>query len=459
MNEFKLGRLGGEDRFYMIVALLGLCLCTIDAAAAPRDGAGRSAKRWQNQTYGLSILPPAGATSHQPRHRKALVQFFKKGLYTIDIYTREHAEAMDLQGFARLARQQVAQIYPDARELSERPLRVSNKGGVRFYFLIPAGQGRQSWVIGQSIVQRNSRSVVVMRLETNHRDLNEVRPEYEAMVDTFELLSAKEIQDHRQHLLDRGGTWLDKLDAKDLRDALVEEQWLRIIDHGKDIGYMVIRQLPAKEWEYEGLKVQVQSRVVVGTGAYDSEAKFFLSDSRDREFWSIKTTIRPQGHNTKKKPDVLEANSAWAETGLRAESSVARPGGGRDPHKQISVTRETPSGHEQFKWEQPREGKEYLPFLSQVEMYLMGSLIPHRESKEYGFYAYSPLTGKVSFRTDRVHPMPNGTFKIFSRVSAERPEQISHYDKSGVLIERMFPDGRRVIPATSAQVNAIWQLR
>ena len=126
----------------------------------------------------------------------------------------------------------------------------------------------------------------------------------------------------------------------------------------------------------------------------------------------------------------------------------------------ITVTREAPeTGKTRVEWEKPREKQGY--YVSQVDLYLMGKLLPH-DNIDMGFYAYAAgagRTGNLSLRTERVMYIPNSDeLIVFSRPLADQGEQISHYDSKGIMTKRLFPSTRELVSTTEKQLRAIWKI-
>src|SRR6185369_10996180 len=114
---------------------------------------------------------------------------------------------------------------------------------------------------------------------------------------------------------------------------------------------------------------------------------------------------------------------AWVETGVRSGDK-------------ITVSKQEPGSNKDFKWEKPKEG-----YLSQVEVLLLDALLPHTAATDVGFYAYYPLQGKLTFRSERVAPQPDGSCRVYSRPAPEHAEQVSYFGTDGRLQKRVLPGG------------------
>jgi hypothetical protein len=206
--------------------------------------------------------------------------------------------------------------------------------------------------------------------------------------------------------------------------------------------------------------VDVYARMHMGLRAVDSHSQNFLSHKRDYESWSIRTTVRERKEfQPGEKPATLPARpgaqapaaepkppqvteTTWLETGVR-NGDV------------ITIIRESPTGIDRFTWQKPRLG-----YISQVELFLMAPLIP-RDNQDYGFYAYYPNTGTISFRTIRaVASGEEGAgFRIYSRPAPDSPEQVSEYNAAGQLLRRALAEGRDVVPTTREELAKLWNVK
>ncbi|HCD32326.1 MAG TPA: hypothetical protein DER01_07945, partial [Phycisphaerales bacterium] len=75
----------------------------------------------------------------------------------------------------------------------------------------------------------------------------------------------------------------------------------------------------------------------------------------------------------------------------------------------------------------------------------------------WGFYAYHPNSGRISFRTERVEHKNNGRYVVYSRLAPEDiQEQITEYNPNGTIVKRTLPGGRMLIPAERHQIERLW---
>ena len=137
--------------------------------------------------------------------------------------------------------------------------------------------------------------------------------------------------------------------------------------------------------------------------------------------------------------ELVWEKTSWLETGVRNG-------------EQITIIREGPAGVQRLSWRKPP-----IAYVSQVELYLMAPLLP-KETGEYGFYAYYPNTGSVSFRKVRVVPSGDGGIRVLSQATPDSPEQRSDYDRDGNLIGRELGEGMELVPTTRDELAKLYRI-
>jgi hypothetical protein len=162
-----------------------------------------------------------------------------------------------------------------------------------------------------------------------------------------------------------------------------------------------------------------------------SESFFFLGEDGESEVWSIAMKVKQPG----------KALLTWTETGSNSKGV-------------ISVVRSGPSEKSEQQWQTPSSA-----YISQVDVRLLGRLVSARAPRELGFYAYYPGKGRITFRTERIEPQPQGRYELFSVPAADLPEQQSLFDGRGNLLKQELASGQVIIPSTPQQISRIWRDR
>lgn len=432
-----------------------------------------SLKAWRENSYGLRLNPPLGYRMIEQNMDDAILRMLGPNRDAINLYIKKSDERINMERLEELTIGQNGMLNPSAVILGEpkttHARRIGGAPGLLIYFRIPAKKGG-FWVLGQAFMQISPTTLALLQLDVDETRFADVRPAFEAVLDTMAVESQEQIEKQRNEMMANALEWKKSVHAARIKAALLPEQWLRISDMvvtakdakptERDIGYMRITQEPDKRLDEQGFRVTVQGRMLVDNHAYDTQADFFVSEDLVGEIWSVKTT-----HRVLKKDQKLDAvaEAVMADMNTNAETGVRSRG-------QINVKRTGMSGNSDFKWDQP--GTAPLPttqpgdaqavpdqpppfvYLSQVELQMLDTLLPHKKPLEIGFYAYSAATGKVSFRTERVEPRKNGACLVYSRVSPEQPEQVSEFDATGKLIKRSLPNGQVIVPTTPNELKA-----
>ncbi len=422
-------------------ALWIVWVCTVPVTGAFGNDTLLSTQRWHDRSYGLSLRPPLGSRMVSQTADDALVRFYGDSGYTIRLYIKKSTIDLAIENLLSTAIHQLGGVYPSATILQQKQRAPSGMSGAVIYFRIP-DQKRGPWVMGQGYVQLSNRIFAMLQVEVDLAQFEAVRELFEAIVDSIEVQNPQQLDKHRQLQIAQGQTWLKNMDPEHLRQAIEPDRWLRIIDHGVDTGYMRVQQRTDAQMGQEGVRVNIRSRMVLGSESYDSISQFFVSDNNDREFWSIRTTVRRQRNDpsTSKTMDRVHTQS-WSETGIRSKDK-------------ITVSRETPSGVKEHRWQKPPLG-----YLSQARLHMLDQLIGHQDAKEMGFYAYHPGTQKIVYRTTRAQSVKDGSYVVYTRPSPDQDEQISSYAANGELQKRILPGGRVLVPTTIGQLRRKWKLK
>lgn len=402
-----------------------------DTALAP--------ERWRENAYGVSLRPPVGARLASRTADQAAVRIYSPGnQYTIALYIKKSGRDVSVEELVPQAIHQLGAANPSATILDQQTIKPAGRPGAVIYFRIP-DRKREPWVMSQAFMQIDPRTFAMLQLEADESGFAAARAVFEAVIDSLEVDDPRQLDQARAQQIEQGEAWRQAAPRR--RDRLRPEQWLRIVQGDRDIGYMCVRQAPAREINHPGVRVDVQSRIQWDKIAYDSISSFFLSDDDETEVWSVRTTARPLARTGPRNPNSPPDTQSWAETGVRGQNK-------------ITVTLERPSGREEHRWERPADG-----YLSQVEIQMIEQLLGDPEKRDLGFYAYYSTAQKIVYRAVRVDPSPDGSYTVHIRPSPEHDGHTSYYSPDGKLIKRELPDGQTIIPATRAELAARWKLQ
>lgn len=438
------------------------------APAAAADDNLLAQERWDEQAHGLSLRPPLGAKLQQSNSADTLVVIAGAEGYSIEVYYRQikpgeeiapyvtsdannpkasqlntvssDTVELDIQAVEQMALRQVSAAHPQAVQMDRGKFAVGQMPGSLLYFKME-NQDKSAWVLGHAYLLLDPQTFVMLRLLAPEAKFTQVRPVFEAVAHSLAVEDPAVRDRQRKEQVQQGQTWMQTVTTDRISKALLPEQWFRMLHGGKDIGYLRISERPGKRLDFEGVEVEIQSRVEIDKQTVDTLSTMFLSTAQDYEDWSTKTTVRPTTPPPAPKagtPPPPESISA-AETGVRTKGS-------------ITVTRQNVTGANKYTWDVPPEG--YLP---QVFVHLMPALLPRDKPAAMGFYAYYPASGAITYRLVQTQPAGKGGIKIVTQPSPSVQSESAEFDAAGRLLKRDLPEGGTIVPATRQQIAAIWK--
>lgn len=421
--------------FYTICALILLP----SAASAQIDRGVAGPSRWIEHAYGMSLTAPAGSTWFEQTDDGALVKFVTSDPAKISVYIR-NGENLTLAGVKAKAINEFGFQFSTAVPLAQdaEPVTVAGREGLGLFMLVPDNQ-RGDWVFGQVYTLIDPNTLAIYQLDCDAKDFDNALPTFRAMINSVVFADPEALDRERTARIEAGRVWLDSISREQIKSALVPEQWLRITQGNKDVGYMRIRHSDEADHVPPGTGVSVRSRIVEGDSTYDTEGTFFEADDRAVEFWTITTTLRtPQTQAHAPNAPPLPPTQNWRQTGLRDGNAM-------------EVSQETPSSIKKLPWKIPP-----FPYLSQVDVYVLPTLLPRDKPRELAFYSFYQNSQTFSLRTLRIEPLPGGSYRVFDRPAPDRAEQVATYSPTGRLIERRMPDGRTYLATTPQELKRIW---
>lgn len=466
-----------QTGFQLCVLLLIVCGTAVPGGDVLAQDDGKeldsilAVERWREMSVGLSLRPPLGAKLAHLTGEKAAVRMTHKRGYIIEVYVKKSKEKLNIKQLEKFAIHQISYTTPSAKVADEKRLTVGGKQAILHYFGMPGKTKRHKpWILGQLMVLVGPQSVVGVRLEIPPNDYEGVRSIFETMIKSVRFDDPKTLVEQRKRQTANAEAWHKTVTAEKRRAALIPQQWMRVLENGRDVGWMLIAEGNIDEKEAKRLRatsgsaldsagvfVRVQARVLFQSRALDSLSELYLSDDGEQELWRIKTTIRPLTKN-----DVRPGGVAVRDPEKKKKSKFELPKvfqaleiGVRND-AEIIITRQTPDGVKNHQWERPSGRRGY--YVSQVDLHLLGRLVPQK-SQEMGFYAYYPNDGRLSFRAERIVAEPGGSVSVFSRPTLDHGEQESRFDRTGRMLRRTLPTGQQVVPTTRSQLASIWRIK
>lgn len=424
-------------------------------------------ERWSEDAFGISLRPPLGATLHQATIDDAMLRVAGPEGYSVEVYLRKvepGEEFLQMQGGAA-ARSQVfrrpgqeqpaAQIqldidtvvtmglrqvqvaHPSAAMIDRDNAPLAGLPAATLYFRIQDADSRAQYILSHAYVLVDHDSFIMVRSLYDAAREKTVRPILEAMLASMEVEDPQQRDAQRRAAVAAGQAVRAALSFQQLSNALPEEQWYRLLKDNRDIGHLKITRRKDQQMGFTGLNVTVQAHAQLGTQAIDSLSEMFLAESGQHEIWSTRTTSRMQATS----PGGVPQDMTVVETGVRSGNV-------------ITVTREDRGQKKSYEWQTPAEG-----YLSQAELYLLPALLPRQTEATYGFYAYYPSDGQITYRTIVVNPEGRGGYKVLIQPSPNSPRETVVFDAGGAMVERQLPGDQRIVPSTRRQILAIGAVR
>ncbi|MDB5293422.1 MAG: hypothetical protein JWL69_4663 [Phycisphaerales bacterium] len=490
---------------------------------------------YESQSGGVSFRPPASMKVVNALDAKFIAEWsdpqrewtLKLSRIVLEKNTplttrRDNLNIKDVDGFlettvkrlqqaipgGKLLRQDVTNIRDGGRFDKDHPQAKDNVGMIAIRYS-EAGKRR---LAQQAIIQSDERIYFLLSFVTPGSSVNdENAPEdpgerqaaelFSKMLDTLRLLDRTAIKQDQDARLYRTRALLVNLTAPKLKAAMRDEQWVRIMKDGKDVGYSCItetnadgipRALTAEELRAgkketdlvdskngTGILIGVRARMISdgvrsnktkGPIQSDSSSWFFSSLDRKHEDFSRITVT--DDHVAPKKTLVSEAGSSdkRAVRSLDREAFKNRVKGSPDDANQppvnfqdeylLNVTLRSGMGDAE-----PLERKLPPWYVSEAIGHLLPRLLPLNQPKNYMFATYISDVREVMMRYMDVLPEQNVVLAgahyravpIRDRLGLEGPVTTHYLSPEGNYIGSESKDQKIVmLPTTKATLEHIW---
>jgi hypothetical protein len=248
----------------------------------------------------------------------------------------------------------------------------------------------ETHLLQQALVKAGDRSYFVFTFTTPAPRTGELSEDpgvreavetFTAMVDTIRLLDQTGIkQDQNERLFRTRALFLSMSEPR-LRNALIQEQWLRLMRDGKDIGYAYVveevasdlpnKSAPRRPSSAHGVRIGMRSRMIPETGVQvDAESWMWMSFDRRHEQWSSAAIVK-RG----------QEQDYISEFGAADRSSIAELRG--EEHYVLHATHITKSASAE-----PVERQLPVFYIPQALGHLLPRMLPRFEQKGYMFATY-----------------------------------------------------------------------
>ncbi len=415
-------------------------------------------------TLGLELLLPKDAmvTSDQ---RPGMLNYL-----ILDGVSEEPTWSMRIQSLnstqedptaAGLVAQYLELVEADKTLINE-PVNYANKNGHQLFVEKTTSQDQSVAVLGWVILPTSQRTFIVFAVKTTPERFPLLFGQLKASFSTIRLMDNDQINAQRMTKLTRGRAIINAFTPAKLKTLIGRESWYRIYtpsQSGKllddqEMGYMSLRcdegmrgQLnPGKsESKYtqmeaeQGLMVTVELRVLgeQPNQILDVYSQYWLAWDRSSESWSTLSTFR-QGDRAMK---------TTGETGVRQRGHLTVITSDKD-----SMTRDSKD------WTISDSS-----YLSQPEVFFLGSLLPQEESLTDGmsFYSYDTNKKSVPLRTDTWEQATDGSGNwVLSTRSVKAVNSARQiFDRNGNLLRRISDDGIFFEAIDRRELEKLWHAK
>lgn len=413
-------------------------------------------------------------------------------------------------GLLELTREQLKENAPGAEIVREDVINVGDYTVAMLAARYTVGLARV--LSQQAIVRANDRLYYTLSLttpaarqgddgKTPERDPQEAKAveAFRAVVDTVALLDQTSVLDEQRHRLFRTRALFVNLTPTKLRDAITladgaevdqktrqdgkHEQFLRILQDGKDVGYSYVIENEEKRGAMEGLSVGVRTRMTLATdpGAMqpgvagkpaaattvvktDSESLMWMSLDRKHETWRTLTLVddgKNKDHTTE-----IGASDRQVERVLDRELPLGEETDERNPpvrHEEVYTltvtTASTQVNAEPF--------TQLLPpfYVPQAMGHLLPRLLPLNDPKSYMFASFVSETRAVMSRYVEVGREQNVTLDGTKRIAVPVTDRLgldgsitTHWmSPAGKYLRSTNEDSKvTILPTDQATLRNIW---
>ncbi len=413
----------------LLVCGCGLALGQVD----PSDALPLDTTRWSERKYGVSLQPPLGALLLQQPFDENLVRIIDgEKRFQMNVDVRRSSRALTLNEVAESIKQQILNSPTDSRLVGQAAKRYDDKPAIVMYFRGRTGKGASSY--GHAVVLVNPKTYAIFEISGSIEHEKQIFATFEAVLGTLRIADQKKLAELRKAAIQRSEAWRKTVTPQAEQKALIREQYFRIVQDKKDIGWMRVNQGTGVFNAKPGLKVTVHTHLELDIGTIKSVADYFRPNDRVAgEAWSIRTSIY--------KP------------GVRQPISTLETGSTTEYHVHVTIEGMEGVGTQTHRFDRLDTG-----YLAQVESWLLPAMLPNDTPAEYGYYWYHSPSQKLVFRTDRVTPTLDG-YVIHSRLSPNAAELVARYDANGLLIEKDMGAGKKLLRTTPNSLRTLWNLR
>ncbi len=455
-----------------------------DAAPEPADGeadadaAAALGGVFESQSAGIAFRAPAGCREIRHTGGDDIVAFVdEQRKWNLRVSRIQYGDPVPLEtakdekgkripGLLEMRIEQLKLEQPGAELLRDD---VVDVGGNIAVGMIAAryNVGFETLLQQQALVRASDRNYYVFTLTTpaprdgdlsENPDVRKAVTTFNAVLDSVQLIDQSEIKAEQNERLFRTRALFLNLTENRLRNALIKEQWLRLVRDGKDVGYLYVveevasdlpkKKSPKRPSSAQGVRIGVRSRTLPEAGVQvDTASWMWMSFDRRHEQWSNRAVIRRGNERT----DLGDFGASDMTT------SAAR---GEEQYV-LNATHITKTSTAQ-----PVRRDLPVFYVPQALGHLLPRLVPRFEPKGYMFATYVTDNREVMARYVDVEREEEVTLDgktvraipVLDRIGIEGPVTTHYISPDGEYLGSVSAETKiTILPSDRATLQAIWK--
>lgn len=448
------------------------------------DGGRTLGETFISESAGLSFRPPVGGALVRGGAGDNIAQYNNEDknwqMNVVRTQLREQASLRDYEdasgrqraGMLQMTLDQFRRQQPGAKVLRQDYMKVGGHDAGVLVLRYSVATSRKLMQI--AIFQANDQVFYTFTLTSpglHNTDDPSLEPQEQQAVDVFrqvvdsvEILDRAAIRLDQNNRLYRTRTFFVNLTPQKIRQAMVAQQWLRLMRNGKDIGYTFMVQ-EADPDQTDGVRIGLRSRTIPQEKVQvDAEAWLATTLDRRHESWTNSVVVKRDG----KEDFTTEFGVSNVETERVLDRDLL-PGTKDDPQQPPVRTRELHTLAVSYvaKMDTPPSVKRDLPvfYIPQAISQMLPSLLPLNEPKGYLFAVWVSDRHEVMARYVDVLPLAEVFFDgkkqmvvtIRDRVGLEGTPTYHYMSPGGQYLgSENKQTGIMIVPTDEPTLRKIW---
>jgi hypothetical protein len=477
--------------------------------ADPND-AGRSSVNlggvFESQSAGLAFRAPADCKQLRRPGADEIVQFVNDQKrwhlrvhriqfgQPVPIATRKDPRTQkDVPGLLDMTLEQFQLDKPGAEVLREEVVPI----GDTLVGMIAArySEGLETFLHQQALLRQGERTYAIFTMtspaprgggggdeiaqDPRVRDAVET---FNAVVDSVHVLDQSHVREEQQQRLYRTRALVLNVTENRLRNALIKEQWLRMIDaKGRDVGYLYVveevaadlpkNKAPRKPSRAEGVRIGIRSRTLPEAGLQiDAEQWMWMAFDKRHEQWSaaasvkkgaVETYVSEFGVSDHRERRSYIKDARHGELRPDGSKDVNQPGVEVDEFYVLNVTHVSKQATAE-----PVQRTLPVFYIPQALGHLLPRLLPLFEQKGYMFASYVSENREVMSRyvdVEREEQVQLGgkslrAIPIRDRIGLEGAVTTHYMSPDGAYLGSVNEETKiTILPTDRATLLSIWK--